>query len=120
MSLIALKRKYQEIKKNNNINNASVAPSSSNAIRSMINTRGNSKNFFIVPETSSSDKTKKTKSAVLYADENCDISGSTVTPPDSCNIFNDRSISKSSDYIERRKQGCLRAETKPRIHPSCS
>lgn len=119
MSLIALKRKYEEIKKSNNINKASVAHSSSNAIRSMINTRGNSKNFFIVPETSSSDQTRKTKSAVLYADEKCDISGS-ETPPESCNIFNDRSISKSSDYIERRKQGCLRAETKPRIYSTCS
>lgn len=133
MSLVALKRKYEAIKKNKGINGARVTPSSYLATQSMINKRTENKTYFITPDINSSEYTQKIKSDTLYREDNCQSSSSScnnqVSPSCAnrkpgapinikkkiCNVHCDMNIDTHSDYIETVKQGCTRNETLPRI-----
>lgn len=131
MSLVALKRKYEAIKKNKGINGARVTPSSYLATQSMKNKRTENKIYFITPDIKSSEYTQKNKSDTLYAEDNCQSQGNNnlVSPscPNRksgapinitkkiCNVQRDMTIDTHSDYIETVKQGCTRNETLPRI-----
>ena len=129
MSLIALKRKYEAIQKNTGINKAVVAPSASVAMKNRTASRSENKTYFITPDVNASNYTQKVKSDTLHGEANCQPTGSSVQPSCSnritnapiniskkvCNVHQNLTVEKSSDYIESIKQGCTRVEQLPRI-----
>jgi DNA polymerase sigma len=132
MSLIALKRKYEAIKKNTGgTNRATVAPGSYLARKNVTGIRSENKTYFITPDVASSDHTQKIKSDALYREENCGtsepasscsnrISGAPINISKKvCNVKRELTVEKSSDYIENLKKGCTRVEMLPRIPGSC-
>lgn len=123
MSLNVLKRKALERKTFKGINGTVNAPSSSSNLRNVKNTRANSKNFYIVPDTSSGEKISKIKSTTLHAEDNCNINITINPRPDDCKkpctVHKDLSTKTSSDYLERKKQTCSQIVEKQRIRPTC-
>lgn len=129
MSLIALKRKYEAIKKFNGVNTAATNQSASAALRNRIQSRSNENTFLIVPNTLASSYTQKKKSDELFAHDTCQSNNNTSTSncanriPNApihikqkiCNVHNNLTVNKSSDYNESVKQQCLITDTKPRI-----
>lgn len=132
MSLVALKRKYEAIRKNtgagSGINRSVVTPSASLAMKNLSNTRSENKTYFITPNVSSSNYTQKVKSDTLYGETNCQPQVINTTncanrPNNApinitkkvCNVHQNTTVDKSSEYIERVKQGCTRNEQLPRI-----
>ena len=129
MSLIALKRKTQTIKKSLGINTDVVAPSSYLARKKRVNARSENKTYFITPNVSSSENTQKLKSDTLYGEANCQTGN--ITPVSSCanrkrdapiiinrkvcNIHKEMDVDTNTQYIEKKKQGCTRVEQIPRI-----
>jgi hypothetical protein len=125
MSIVALKRKYQTISGNSGINQSRNTPSSSGALRNLINTRGNSKNFYILPDTNASENIQKNKGFELYAEKNCVINNSPSIPAPECknkkvcNVFKDLTTPSSSSYIESKKGKCNAFDDKIKIKNVC-